>query len=65
MRKKEKTLQNSTENVEFPSNINDIETTNKHKKKGLFSFALFKENIKSYWGSWSIVSLGNPSKKDL
>ena len=59
MRKKEKTLQNSTENVEFPSNINDIETTNKHKKKGLFSFALFKENIKSYWGSWSIVSLGN------
>ena len=59
MRKKEKTLQNSTENVEFPSNIDSIETTNKHKKKGLFSFALFKENIKSYWGSWSIVSLGN------
>lgn len=59
MRKKEKTLQNSTENVEFPSNIDSIEITNKHKKKGLFSFALFKENIKSYWGSWSIVSLGN------
>ena len=58
MLKNKKSQLNTNENLEFPENTNTIKlTSNRHK--GLFSWALFKENIKSYWGSWSIVSLGN------